>query len=235
MSQVNECIWQVSQVGRGKPDHVGDEEPRSGGIAVMDDASGGVEVGDARPVVDPPVGAEPSDEDHGAAEPDGDEPVAVDGVVPPDGGESPDAPNAEAVDAGPQEEAEGDPVAEAADVPAPRRRSSLRRGVVVGALALVVALAVSAFATSGSGGGGDVDQRFLDATRSQGLVVAGGEQQTLLVSAARKICERRESHETAAQRRATALSIEELGSVSQTFGDDARSFTSLALKTYCPN
>jgi hypothetical protein len=244
MSQVNECIWQVSQIERGRPDDVdGDEEPRSGGVALVDKASDGVGIGDAQPVevvVDPPAGADAAGDAEQAARAEQvdelpDETSADDGVVP--AAEAPDEAGvvpAESTDADPQEQAENDSVAEAADVPAPRRRSTLRRGAVVGALALVVALAVSAFATSGSPTG-DVDQRFLDATRSQGLVVAGGQQQTLLVSAARKICERRESHETAAQRRATALSIEELRSVARTFGDDARGFTSLALETYCPN
>jgi len=234
MSQVNQCIWQLSQAERGRPDDVdGDEEPRSGGVAVVTETSRAEEPVDP-PGVEPTGGAELSDDD-GSAGTDGAEPrdeaAPGDDVVAVEGDGSPDE---VAAAADPQGQAEAAPVTEATDVPAPRKRSSLRRGAVVGALALVVALAVSAFATAGSASG-DVDQRFLDATRSQGLVVDSGQQQTLLVSAARKICDRRESHGTVAERRATALSLEELRSVEETFGDDARGFTSLALNTYCPN
>ena len=73
----------------------------------------------------------------------------------------------------------------------------------------------------------------VDATRAQGYVVDSDTQRTLLVSAARKICERRENHSTVAQRRATALSSQELSTVTDTFAGNARSFTTLALETYC--
>jgi Protein of unknown function (DUF732) len=122
-------------------------------------------------------------------------------------------------------------LAESAE-PAVRRRSPLRRGLAVGAVAVVVALAVSAFASAGSAVG-DVDQRFVDSTRSQGYTVDPGPQQALVVSAGHKICERKESHSTVAERRATALSTEELGAVADTFAGNTRAFTTLALKTFC--
>ena len=113
-----------------------------------------------------------------------------------------------------------------------RRRSPLRRGLAVATVAALAALAVSAFTTAGSPAV-DVDQHFVDATRAQGYVVDSDAQRTLLVSAARKICERRENHSTVAQRRATALSSQELSTVTDTFAGNARSFTTLALETYC--
>jgi hypothetical protein len=125
-----------------------------------------------------------------------------------------------------------DPAAPSLVPAAPPRRACLRRGLVAAGVALVVALAVSAFATAAPPV--STDQRFVDTARSQGYVLAG-DQQVLVVSAARKICERRESHGTAAERRATALSSAELGAVQQAFPDDARAFTTLALDTYCPS
>jgi hypothetical protein len=129
----------------------------------------------------------------------------------------------------------GDPATTAATVaPIPsRKRVSLRRGAAVAAAVLVGALAVSAFSTVVPSSG-DADQHFVDTARSQGRVVAGGDQQALLVSAARKICDRRGSHTTVAQRRATALSSDELAVIQQTFAGDTRGFTALALDTYCP-
>jgi hypothetical protein len=42
-----------------------------------------------------------------------------------------------------------------------------------------------------------------------------------------------ESHGTAAERRATALTVAELGAVVRTYPNDLRGFTTLALRTYC--
>lgn len=123
----------------------------------------------------------------------------------------------------------GSPVAAA-----PRRRPAFpRRGLVAAALSVVVALAVSAFATAGPATV-DVDQRFVDAARERGYAVVSGEQRALTVSAARKICDRKDNHATAEQRRATRLSSTEIAAVGQAFGDDVRVFTDLALTTYCP-
>jgi len=96
-------------------------------------------------------------------------------------------------------------------------------------------LGVSAFHMSGPTPA-EIDGKFVETVRAQGHEVpADAQQQALLVRAAQKICERRENHATAAARRATALTTEELDVVGATFADDARAFTSLALKTYCPD
>jgi hypothetical protein len=114
------------------------------------------------------------------------------------------------------------------------RRTRVRRGLAAAGVTLVVALSVSAFSMAGPTAA-NADQTFVDTARSQGHVVASGDQETLVVAAAHKICDRRESHSTDAERRATALSLEELGAVQQSFDGDVRGFTALALQTYCPN
>lgn len=116
--------------------------------------------------------------------------------------------------------------------PVTRRRSPLRRAVAIGALTVVAALGVSAFATAGPASG-DADQHFIDTAVSQGHTFGSGAQQALVVSAAQKICARKETHSTIADRKATALSSAELGAVTASFTDDARGFTDLALQTYC--
>lgn len=114
------------------------------------------------------------------------------------------------------------------------RRTYVRRGLAAAGVALVVALSVSAFSMVGPTTA-NTDQKFVDTARSQGHVVASGDQQTLIVSAAHKICDRRESHATVAERKATALSLDELDAIQQTFATDVRGFTALALDTYCPS
>jgi transcription termination factor Rho len=174
----------------------------------------------------------------GATEPDGPVETAGDGVGSATTGlegaeESVSAePPVEAVAAEPAEAPAADPAATDAPIPS-RRRVSLRRGAAVAAAVLVGALAVSAFSTVVPSSG-DADQHFVDTARSQGRVVAAGGQQALLVSAARKICDRRGSHATVAQRRATALSSDELAVIQRTFAGDTRGFTALAIDTYCP-
>ena len=143
-------------------------------------------------------------------------------TVDPDGARHRDAPDTDAQDT-------RVPVAAAPG----RRRAFPRRGLVAAALSVVVALAVSAFATAGPAAV-DVDQRFVDAARERGYAVVSGEQRALTVSAARKICDRKDNHSTAEQRRATRLSSAEIAAVGQAFGDDVRGFTDLALTTYCP-
>lgn len=118
--------------------------------------------------------------------------------------------------------------------PVARRRIGLPRGMAVAGVVLVGALAVSAFATVAPSSA-DADRAFVDTVRSQGHRVAPGDQQSLIVSAARKLCDRRDTHATAAQRRATTLSTKELHAVQQTFTADTRGFTALALDTYCPD
>ncbi len=122
--------------------------------------------------------------------------------------------------------------AEVQETAAPRRRAFARRGLVAAALSVVVALAVSAFATAGSATV-DVDQRFVEAATTRGYAIPD-DRRALTVSAARKICDRKDDHTTTAQRRATRLSTAEIAAVEQAFGGDVRGFTDLALTTYCP-
>jgi Protein of unknown function (DUF732) len=234
----------------------GDEERRSGGVAVLGDApraedadtdvapDGGSEdvrdadevtVGDpdGLPADESPADESPADEspadESPADESPADESPADESSADEDGA----APTDEAtVDASPEEAgAFGVTEAVAAGKPV-RRKWSLRRSVAIAAVVLAAALAVSAFATSGSPATTG-DSYFLDTARSQGHTIAPGRQEGLLVSAAHKICDRRESHSTTAERRATALSTDELHAVNQSFGGDSRAFTVLALDTFC--
>ena len=108
----------------------------------------------------------------------------------------------------------------------------VRRGVVALLAAGLVALGVGAFAWAAPSPAA-ANQRFVDAAQSQGHVLAPGEQETLVISAARKICDRRTTHETDQERRATALNSDEIAAVGTAFGADTRAFTTLALKTFC--
>jgi hypothetical protein len=115
----------------------------------------------------------------------------------------------------------------------PRRlRPSLRRGAVALVAAGFVAVGVGAFAWVVPSPEA-ANQRFVEAAQSQGHVVAAGRQESLVISAARKICERRVTHDTDQERRATALSSDEIAAVGTAFGADTRDFTTLALETFC--
>jgi Protein of unknown function (DUF732) len=215
------------------PDAPGDGE-RAAGAAGADEADGPHEADEAdgpheadeavRDVVVSPSDALAA----GPVPPAGDEAPAVpeDAPAAPDDAPAGDAPVA-SLDA-----PAGDAPVASVDAPPPRRRLSLRRAAVVAAVAVLGALAVSAF--SGVAPSlGNADQYFVDAARAQGWVVADGHQRTLLVSAAHKLCDRRQNHATVAQRRATRLSSQELDAVERTFPGDTRGFTVLALRTYC--
>ena len=78
------------------------------------------------------------------------------------------------------------------------------------------------------------DQRFVAAVQAQGRSVEAGGNQGLVIEAARKVCETRNGETTAAQRRASALTAEEIDAVRQTFGDDSPAFIQVAKRTYCP-
>ena len=111
--------------------------------------------------------------------------------------------------------------------PVVARPTGLRRG----ATALVgVTLAVAFAVVTASE---NVDQRFVDTVRAQGHAVAPGSQQALLVSGARKICERMDNHSTVAGRRATALSPAEVGAVTAAYPVDTGSVTVGAHVTNC--
>jgi len=116
---------------------------------------------------------------------------------------------------------------------APRSRGSyVRRGVAALVGVGFVALAVTAF--SWIAPSPEAANRRFVAAQSEGHLVTSDEQQSLLVTAARKICDRRYAgHISDEDRRATALTSAEIGAVGAAFGADTRDFTSLALKTYC--
>lgn len=117
---------------------------------------------------------------------------------------------------------------------APQSRGSyVRRGVAALVGVGFVALAVTAFSWIAPSPEA-ANRRFVDAAQSEGHLVTSNEQQSLLVTAARKICDRRYAgHISDEDRRATALTSAEIGAVGAAFGADTRDFTSLALKTYC--
>jgi hypothetical protein len=76
-----------------------------------------------------------------------------------------------------------------------------------------------------------VDQKFLADLRSRGHVVAPGADEELLVSAALKMCELRDSR-TYVQRQGT-LTGAEVAAVRRVFGDDPQVFVRLATAAYC--
>ena len=77
-----------------------------------------------------------------------------------------------------------------------------------------------------------VDQHFLAEVRGHGHAVAQGEDEALVVSAARKICQRRDGR-TYVQRRGGTLTSDELAAVKRSFGDDSQGFIALATDAYC--
>jgi hypothetical protein len=77
-----------------------------------------------------------------------------------------------------------------------------------------------------------VDQHFLAEVRGHGHAVAQGEDEALVVSAARKICQRRDSR-TYVQRRGATLTSDELAAVKRSFGDDSQGFIAVATDTFC--
>ena len=102
----------------------------------------------------------------------------------------------------------------------------------------VAVLAGTLLTAVGCGFGGtpaQLDARFVQNMRADGHdVPQGAAGETTLVTAARKICERRENHRSLDERRQTALTQHELDAVTQAFSGDARRFADLALETYCP-
>jgi hypothetical protein len=113
----------------------------------------------------------------------------------------------------------------------------LLRAAAAVVVASGVVLALSAFGPGHLGLAGPAappDQRFVAEVREQGRTVESGETEVLVVSAAHKLCERREDAVSSAQRRASALTADEIEAVRRTFGDDAQAFMQVALRTYCP-
>ena len=232
----------------------GDEEQESAAVAVCDGATGdGAEQsGDAAPSTSeeepraagsamavPADPADPADVDTEDAAT-----VDVDEAVPDETpGESVDVEDdgPALVDVGDDEATEEPDAADAAAVlvgaelvaSAPRRLGPyLRRGVVALVAVGVVALAVSAFAWIVPSLDA-ANQRFVEEAQSHGHAIAPGEQEMLVLSAARKVCDRKVTHETIRERRSTALTSQELAAVGAAFGAKTREFTALALDTYC--
>jgi len=124
-----------------------------------------------------------------------------------------------------------------------RHRAGPSRGVralrLVGAVLATcgVVLAISAF---GPGylklvhSSASPDQRFVAAVQAQGRPVGSDETEALVVRAAHKLCEQSDDDASSADRRANALTADEIEAVRRTFGDDARAFIKVALRTYCP-
>jgi len=78
------------------------------------------------------------------------------------------------------------------------------------------------------------DQRFIAAVQAQGRPVGSAETEALVVRAAHKLCEQRDDDASSSDRRANALTAEEIEAVRRTFGADAQAFMKVALRTYCP-
>jgi Protein of unknown function (DUF732) len=78
------------------------------------------------------------------------------------------------------------------------------------------------------------DQRFVAAVQAQGRTVEPGANEALVLSAAHKLCERRDVSVSSAERRASTLTPEEIDAVRKTFGDDSAAFIKVATRTYCP-
>jgi len=238
----------------------GDEE-RSGGIAVCEGAGDGAEAsGDAAPAsgaepeeserpdelrADAATAVDASDDD---GPPEADEPATEE-----PGPEVSDVPPASVTVDEPEADAQLDeqdgvghaePVA--VDAPAglsgadadalqepsgPPRRPYLRRGAIALVAVGAVALGVSSFSWIAPSPE-RADRRFVEDALSLGHSVSP-DAQALVISAARKICGRRDSHDTDQERRATALTSDEIAAVGAAFGTETRDFTTLALETYC--
>ena len=229
----------------------GDEEQQSAAVAVCDGATedGAEQSGDAAPptIEEEPgaagsamaVPADPADVDTDDAATD-DVEEAVPGETP-GGSADVEVDGPALVDIGDCEATEEPDAADDAAVlvgaelvgSAPRRLGPyLRRGVIALVAVGVVALAVSAFAWVVPSLDG-ANRRFIEEAQSHGHAIAPGEQEMLVLSAARKVCDRKVTHETIRERRSTALTSAELAAVGAVFGPRTRDFTALALDTYC--
>ena len=224
---------ELAQCNGGRPVD-GDEEQQSAAVAVCDGATGdGAEQsGDAAPSTseaDPADvdaddaatdDAETDDAETDDAETDGDVAGDADGAVLDEATDEPDTADAAVVFA----KQSGS---------APRRLDPyLRRGVIALVAVGAVALAVSAVAWIVPSLD-SANRRFIEEAQSHGHTIAPGEQQMLVLSAARKVCVRKVTHDTIRERRSTALSSAELAAVGAVFGPRTRDFTALALDTYC--
>lgn len=76
------------------------------------------------------------------------------------------------------------------------------------------------------------DQRFVAAVHAEGRTVEPGATETLVISAAHKLCERRLTG-TATSHKEDSLTADEIDAVHRTFGDDQQAFLKVATRTYC--
>ena len=216
---------------------VAEAEPRAAGSAVADPADP-AEVDAATD--DATEEAAPDDTSGESADAEGDadaegENDGLAAVGAGDGGATDDAEIAEADDAEADDAADVAAVAVGEEQPgsaARRLGPYLRRGVVALVAVGVGALAVSAFAWVVPSLEG-ANRQFIEEAQSHGHAIAPGEQEMLVLSAARKICDRKVTHDTVRERRSTALTSAELAAVGAVFGPRTRDFTALALDTYC--
>ena len=107
----------------------------------------------------------------------------------------------------------------------------LRRAAVVFVASVAAVLGVSAAGVAAPPRA-SVDQHFLVEVRGHGHPVPEGVDEALVVSAARKLCVRRDGR-TYVERRAGALTSDELAAVKRSFGDDSQGFIALATDAYC--
>ncbi|MDT7580122.1 MAG: hypothetical protein QOK35_1386 [Pseudonocardiales bacterium] len=113
-----------------------------------------------------------------------------------------------------------------------------RVGVVTAAVGATVVGAAFVLAACGVVGtsSAQLDAQFVAAVRADGHdVPQAAEQEATLVTAARKICARRQLLASPVERHRAALTLREIDAVSTTFAGDARRFAALALDTYCPS
>lgn len=113
-----------------------------------------------------------------------------------------------------------------------------RVGVGTAAIGAVVVGAAVVLAASGvvETSSAQLDAQFVAAVRADGREVPQvAEQEATLVTAARKICARRQLPRDPDERHRAALTLRELDAVAATFAGDVRRFATLALDTYCPS
>ena len=104
---------------------------------------------------------------------------------------------------------------------------------------IIAAIAGTLVAAAGCGFGGtpaQLDAEFVQSVRADGHdVPQGTADEATLVTAARKVCDRRTKNRPLHDRQQTALTRHELDAVAEAFSGNARQFASLALATYCPS
>lgn len=104
-------------------------------------------------------------------------------------------------------------------------------GIVIGAVVLLV---TAAGPEHRAWGVATADERFAGRAQQQGRTLPPGPPDPLVVSAARKVCDRRTRADTSTGLRRSALTPAEVAAVRRAFRDDSAAFLAVALRTYCP-